>query len=85
MEVIRMELDQSHVGSPCTYVDPVGQPRPAIITAVHGSECVNVVFVNDDKAQTDNYGRKTERATSVVSSARQQAHGNYYLLPGETR
>ena len=79
------ELTQEDVGQPCTYFDPYGRPRAALITAVHGKQCVNVVFVHDDKNQYDSYGLKIERSTSVMHGDIQQAHGNYFLMPGEER
>lgn len=69
------------IGEHIIYVDPRGEDRPAVVTNVFGSDAnasVNVVFVNDDDAQTDNYGRKIERATSVPAKSGQPAHGNYW-------
>ena len=69
------------IGSHVTYYDPQGRPRPAIVTNSFGNErgSLNVVFVNDDPAQTDSYGQKIERATSVPHHEQQQAHGNYWV------
>jgi hypothetical protein len=39
---------------------------------------INVVVVNNDENQTDTYGRKIERFTSVVHESNQYAHGNYW-------
>lgn len=72
------ELTQADVGTAVTFVDPRGTERPALITAVFGPQCCNVVFVNDDEKQTDSYGRKIERATSIMHRSMQQAHGNYW-------
>ena len=72
------DLTKESVGSACTYVDPTGKPRAAVITAIHGDKCCNVVFVNDDENQWDSYGRKIERSTSVMRKDVQQAHGNYW-------
>lgn len=74
---------QEHIGAACTFVDPVGKERPALITAVWGPQCVNVVYVNDDKNQGDTYGRKIERSTSVMHRSLQQAHGNYWFFERE--
>lgn len=68
------------------YVDPVGKHRAAILTAVWNSgqpekypnPCVNVVFVSDDEARADTYGRQIERATSIPHKSSQTAHGNYW-------
>jgi hypothetical protein len=72
------------VGEFVIYVDPVGKERPALITAVWGGPndlnppALNVVFVNDDENQKDNYGRKIERMSSVVHRTNQHAHGQYW-------
>ena len=76
---------EQHQGTACTYVDPRGRAYDALITAVWGPQCVNVVYCNDVDGQRDNYGQKLLRATSVMHGGVQQAHGNYWLLPGETR
>jgi hypothetical protein len=67
------------------YVDPRGRAYDALITEVWGPQCVNVVYVNDVEDQRDSYGQKLLRSTSVMHGSIQQAHGNYWLLPGEER
>lgn len=66
-----------------TFVDPTGKQRPALVTAVWGNPehnpAINVVIVNEDEGQRDNYGQKIERVTSVVHGDKQSAHGNYWL------
>lgn len=84
-EEAKTVVTKEDVGQPCVYFDPRGRPYPALITAAWGPQCVNVVYVNDVEGQTDSYGQKLLRATSVMHGAIQQAHGNYWLLPGETR
>lgn len=76
---------KTHRGTACVYVDPRGHAYDALITEVWGPQCVNVVYCNDVDGQSDNYGQKLIRATSVMHGAIQQAHGNYWLLPGEDR
>lgn len=70
------------IGSPVTYVDSTGHARPALVTNCFGplesNPSINVVVVNDDENQTDTYGRKIERFTSVVHESNQYAHGNYW-------
>jgi hypothetical protein len=78
-------VDQSHVGKSCVYHDSRGRPYDALITAVWGPQCVNVVYVNDVEGQKDSYGQKLIRATSLMHGSVQQAHGNYWMLPGEKR
>lgn len=71
---------KADVGRACTYVDPVGKRISALITAVWGSDCVNIVYVVDDEKQDDSYGRKIARHTSLMSKDRQQAHGQYWFF-----
>jgi hypothetical protein len=65
-----------------TYVDSLGRERPALVTNCFGppesNPSINVVVVNDDENQTDTYGRKIERFTSVTHQSFQYAHGNYW-------
>ena len=76
---------ETHVGKNCVYFDPRGRAYDALITAVWGPQCINVVFVNDVEGQRDDYGQKLQRATFVLHGNIQQAHGNYWLLVNETR
>lgn len=72
------------IGQAVIYVDSRGRERPALVTNVWdnmsgtGHPGTNVVFVNDDVDQTDSYGRKIERSTSVVHQSNQPAHGNFW-------
>jgi hypothetical protein len=79
------KVEWGDVGKPCVYVDPRGKHYAALITAVHGGECINLVYVNDAEGQKDNYGQKVMRSSSCMHGNIQQAHGNYWLLPGEER
>jgi hypothetical protein len=78
---VRSEM-QIKVGGSVIYVDPTGHDRSALVTAVWGppesNPSINVVVVNDDENQTDTYGRKIERFTSVVHQSNQYAHGNFW-------
>lgn len=76
---------EEHRGTACIYVDPRGQRYDALITEVWGAQCINLIYVNDVEGQKDNYGQKMLRSTSVMHGNIQQAHGNYWLLPGELR
>lgn len=76
---------EEHRGTACTYFDTRGKPYAALITEVYGPQCVNVVYVNDVEGQRDSYGQKLLRASSVMHGSLQQAHGNYWMLPGEVR
>ena len=83
---MRKEATQDDVGAHIIFVDPVGARHDALITAVWGTSCLNCVFVVKDPKATDNYGRKTTKQyTSIMHGNIQQAHGNYWLWPGEER
>ena len=80
------------IGDAVIFVDPVGQPRPALVTAVWGQYAtpmspapgVNLVIVSEDPFRDDTYGRQIERSTSVVHQSNQPAHGNYWREVGDT-
>ena len=73
------------IGSHVIWHDPYGKPHNALVTAVWGpadsKPSINVVVLNDDEAQTDTYGRKLQRETSVVYEDSQSAHGRYWTFP----
>ena len=69
------------VGQAVTFVDARGQERAALLTAIHGQDetpSVNLVFVSDDPARNDPYGRQIERESSVVHESNQAAHGMFW-------
>ena len=76
---------EEHRGTFVDYYDPRGKRFPALITEVWGPQCINLVYVNDVEGQRDSYGQKLLRATSLMHGSVQQAHGNYWMLPGEKR
>tara|TARA_B100001146_G_C16162243_1_gene426184 strand:- start:1015 stop:1302 length:288 start_codon:yes stop_codon:yes gene_type:complete len=76
---------ETHRGTHCIFVDPRGKEYDALITEVWGPQCINLLYINDHEGQRDSYGQKVLRASSVMHGSMQQAHGNYWLLPGETR
>jgi hypothetical protein len=78
------------VGDCVIFHDEHGVPRPALVTAVHGSitapdsvPCINLMFVSADPARTDGYGRQVERRTSLVHAAQQSAGGQYFRFADE--
>ena len=81
------------VGETVIWVNEVGLPRPALITAIHGDEreyegvkhypCCNLVFTSGDDSKTDPYGRQIERQTSIPHKLEQSAHGFYWRWPDE--
>jgi hypothetical protein len=48
------------------YTDEIRNDHNAVVTAVWGPDCINVVFVASDESKTDSYGRQIERQTSVA-------------------
>lgn len=76
---------EEHRGKSCVFFDATGKAHDALITEVHGPQCVNIVYCNDADGQQDSYGQKIARATSVMHGSVQQAEGNYWLLPDEER
>ncbi len=70
------------------FVDSLGVEHDALCTAVHGAyyegapegyqPSINLLYVVGDEKRTDDYGRQTERASSVVFSADQSAHGMFW-------
>jgi len=72
------------VGQAVTYVDSLGIRRPAIVTNVGQPDkddtWLNVVVVVLDENQSDTYGRKIERFTSVSHFSKHGAAmpGNYW-------
>ena len=63
------------------YVDERGVERDALVTAVWSETCLNLVLVNNDPAQRDDYGQKLERETSQVHISVQTAPGRYWFEP----
>lgn len=76
------------IGDAVKFYDEQSQEFNALVTAVHGVSresngiewhpAINIVFITDDSAKRDVYGNQTERRSSVVYSAQQQAHGFYW-------
>lgn len=69
------------VGETVIYVDPVGKPFDALVTAVFSENCINVVYISDDETRNDTYGRQIVRETSVArqNGAGFTAHGRYFV------
>lgn len=82
MRVLINATRETHIGKACIFVDPVGKEHDALITNVWGAQCVNVAYVTEDQGE-DSYGRKIWRSTSLMHKTVQQAHGNYWYIPGE--
>lgn len=72
-----------NVGDVVIAHDPVGKASNALVTAVWGKNCINVVFTSLDPAKTDPYGRQTERYTSFMHGSVNTVHGMYWRFPDE--
>lgn len=73
------------VGDPVIYVDPYGKDTPALVTAVWGPTCINIVFVSKDENRKDGYGRQTEHESSVGHrSMANNVYGRYFVEIGDT-
>lgn len=71
------------VGDVVVYHDEEGKPKNALINAVWGISCVNLVFVSSDAAMKDTYGRQIGRETSVDHVSVVTVHGRYFRWPDE--
>ena len=71
------------IRSAVVYIDSRRNRHNALVTNVFGAACCNVLFVVDDSLKTDNYGRQTERATSVVHLSQNEARANCWCWPDE--
>ena len=76
------------VGKVVTFVDSVSVEHDALVTAVWTGMAaepgakpgVNLIYVLDDVARTDQYGRQIDRsATSVVHKGNQPAPGMFWV------
>jgi hypothetical protein len=78
-----MEQRKPQHGDVLVYVDPHREEHNALVTAVHGDKCVNLVYVSTDESKHDSYGRQIQRETSCVHRSLQQARGNFWRWPDE--
>jgi hypothetical protein len=66
------------VGQKVIFHDPVGTAHEALVTAVWGPYCINLVYVSSDDTKKDQYGRQMERQTSCSKGGPNTAYGNYW-------
>ena len=71
------------IGEPVVWHESDGTPVNAIVTAVWGPKCINVVVVSPDENKQDNYGRQIERRTSCSHKTLTGVHGFYWRFPDE--
>jgi hypothetical protein len=73
------------IGQHVIWHNPFGKPHDALITNIWGDPdkfpSINVVVVNLEEGQSDSYGQKIQRETSVVYKNEQSAHGRFWTLP----
>jgi hypothetical protein len=81
-------IEDMTVGGHVVFVDTNGVQHHALVTAIHGPiedvPCINLVIASGDPSRQDQYGRQTERHSSVVHRSTHRAHGYYYMMPNET-
>ena len=63
------------IGEVVVWHESNGTPLKALITAVWGPKCINVVIVSSDESKTDQYGRQIERRTSCSHKTLTGVHG----------
>lgn len=80
----------AQVGSAVTYVDERGQKHDALITQrwdgltvdagdpIAPNAAVNLLYVSDDTAETDQYGRQIKRVSSVQGESAVTAPGRFW-------
>lgn len=83
-----MEPEDVSVGDHVLFTDERRRVRDALVVAVwpnmSGEDTppgVNLVTVAADEDREDEYGRQTERPSSIVHEEAQSAPGNYWSLP----
>jgi hypothetical protein len=68
------------VGDPVMVTNEVGVVHHGIVTAVHGPQCINAVYVSADDTKNDPYGRQLERLSSLAEKGSMGAapRGRFY-------
>ena len=68
------------VGDPVVVTNEVGVVHHGLVTAVHGPQCVNVVYVSADDTKRDPNGRQIERLSSLAEKGSMGAapQGRFY-------
>jgi hypothetical protein len=71
---------QAKQGQHVIFTDEDQCKRDALVTFVHGEQCVNLIVVCKDMNRQDAYGMQTEHKTSICHK-RDAGPGYYYELP----
>lgn len=86
---------QLNIGDPVIFVDSTRVAHHALVTCVFDPSATwgekdgkplpgcNILYVHEDPARDDPYGRQIERETSVVHQSWQPGGGNYWCWPDE--
>ena len=78
-----MEPRMPVVGQAVVYHDEVGNPHPALITAVWGASCVNLLFVSSNETELDPYGRQIKRESSCTHVGQTPVYGRNWRFEDE--
>lgn len=93
-EVRRLDKRRPRVRDSVIYHDSKGSPHNALLTCVFDQDiygpddltslpCVNLVYVTEDRARDDSYGRQIVRETSQVHKTSMPTHGHYWRFEWE--
>lgn len=80
------DMETFGVGDTIVFHDPSGKQSDALVTCIHSREpmgCINLVTISKDESKTDQYGRQTERYTSVGHRNENWVHGMYWRFANE--
>ena len=67
------------VGDVVLVTDEHGVQHNGLATAVHGPQCINVVYVSGEATKNDPYGRQLERLSSLQEKSGMTApRGRFY-------
>jgi hypothetical protein len=80
-----MEAKHVTIGSHVIYIDSLRREHDALVTAVWGpsdaTQAINLLFVSEDEAKHDPYGRQIERQTSCCHLSMNSAGANCWKFP----
>jgi len=71
-------MKEVHVGDTVVWHESDGKALKALVTAVWGPTCINLVVVSGDETKKDDYGRQIERRTSCSYKDQNRVHGFYW-------
>lgn len=71
-------MKEVHVGDIVIYTNPKGEDHNALVTAVWGAKCINLVYVSNNTSEGDGYGRQIKSESSSSYADVSRVHGNYW-------